>query len=73
MFYWLDGPSSQALLEAVVPVVDNESCAKSYKTKGNTILPSQLCAGNRTGGVDACQVISKPFVNFLFNYMTILN
>lgn len=51
----LDGPSSDVLLQVQVPVVDNESCKKSYAKHGAVITESQICAGEKKGGKDSCR------------------
>lgn len=54
------GPSSKELREVELPIWSNEECKKVFDPlhsqhidKG--IVPAQLCAGRREGGVDACQ------------------
>ncbi|KAL1115931.1 hypothetical protein AAG570_005426, partial [Ranatra chinensis] len=49
----MEGPSSTALMEVQIPIVDNVQCNNSYWTKGTQIVPRQLCAGR--SGKDACQ------------------
>jgi secreted trypsin-like serine protease len=38
-----------------LPIVDNETCDRSYKTVGDSIGDGMICAGFRGGGYDACQ------------------
>ncbi|XP_050433643.1 venom protease-like isoform X2 [Adelges cooleyi] len=49
------GPSSTALMEVQVPVVDNSECKRSFANKRTVIDERVLCAGYLTGGKDACQ------------------
>ncbi|XP_050544581.1 venom protease-like [Daktulosphaira vitifoliae] len=49
------GPTSSVLLEAPVPVVDNAECKRSYVNEKTLIDERSLCAGYKTGGIDACQ------------------
>ncbi|XP_050544569.1 venom protease-like [Daktulosphaira vitifoliae] len=49
------GPSSTALMEVQVPVVENADCKRSYVNKKTVIDDRVLCAGYSTGGRDACQ------------------
>ncbi len=46
------GRVSHELMEAAIPVVDNDTCQRSY---GGLITDNMLCAGYAEGGVDACQ------------------
>ncbi len=46
------GRVANELMEATLPLVDNETCRRSY---GNFITDNTLCAGYAEGGVDACQ------------------
>ncbi|XP_063228221.1 trypsin-1-like [Bacillus rossius redtenbacheri] len=47
------GDISPTLLEASVPAVSNRVCARAYAQL--PISDSMLCAGYRSGGMDACQ------------------
>ncbi|XP_050544551.1 GATA zinc finger domain-containing protein 14-like isoform X2 [Daktulosphaira vitifoliae] len=49
------GPSSTALLKAPVPIVDIDDCKRSYANKKTVIDERTLCAGYKTGKIDACQ------------------
>ena len=56
-----EGPNSNVLLEAQVPVVDTEQCEKSYRRVKNAVIDERvLCAGYAQGGKDACQVYPVP-------------
>ncbi|XP_050420466.1 venom protease-like [Adelges cooleyi] len=48
-------PTSSALLEVVVPVLDNAECERAYKKTSATIDERVICAGYLQGGKDACQ------------------
>ncbi|XP_063775713.1 serine protease 56 [Pseudophryne corroboree] len=48
-----DGPPSDVVMEALVPVLSQESCTS---TLGKDMLTSTMfCAGYLTGGIDSCQ------------------
>ncbi|XP_050544568.1 venom protease-like isoform X2 [Daktulosphaira vitifoliae] len=49
------GPSSNALLETQIPVVENASCKTAYKNKTAIIDDRVLCAGYKTEPKNACQ------------------
>ena len=48
------GDSSQNLLMAEVPYVENDACNARDAYDGR-ILPGMICAGERDGGKDSCQ------------------
>ncbi|XP_050548525.1 venom protease-like [Daktulosphaira vitifoliae] len=50
------GPTSTALLEVVVPVLDNLECKRAFKNSPATIDEKIVCAGHLNGGKDSCQV-----------------
>nr|CAD7443511.1 unnamed protein product [Timema bartmani] len=51
-----NGPSSTALLQLQVPVVEQDSCKSAYENFHTTIIDDRvLCAGFAKGGKDACQ------------------
>ena len=53
------GRQSTKLMQANVPIVDRETCKKSYRG----LTDNMICAGKTGGGVDACQGDSGgPFV-----------
>jgi transmembrane serine protease 11D len=47
-------PGTVDLLGAEVPIVSNATCNKPDSYNGD-VLPSMMCAGKATGGVDSCQ------------------
>ncbi|CAI9546459.1 unnamed protein product, partial [Staurois parvus] len=48
-----DGPPSDVVMEAIVPVLSQESC---MRTLGKEMFTSTMfCAGYLTGGIDSCQ------------------
>jgi secreted trypsin-like serine protease len=50
------GATSNILLEAVVPIIDNATCASQVNALGGGFFPdTMLCAGYPQGGVDTCQ------------------
>jgi len=50
-----DYPSvSEVLMEVDVPIISNATCNDSISYNG-TVTDSMLCAGDSTGGIDACQ------------------
>ncbi|XP_012934642.1 trypsin-7 [Aplysia californica] len=60
-----DGPTSTALLQAVVPVKSNTLCSERYSNYD--ITNRMLCAGYTDGKKDACQADSGGGLNFLRN------
>eukprot|EP00727_Mastigamoeba_balamuthi_P014789 m51a1_g9936 putative peptidase c14 (4927) ;mRNA; r:73913-115619 len=61
--YTEEGPSSVALREAKLPVVDRDECRELHN--GTTLLDSVLCAGFNEGGRDTCTGDSGgPLVHF---------
>lgn len=64
MFYviWVDlgwgtqffgGPSSDVLMEVIVPVWTQERCRQAFAQR---VTDTVICAGSTEGGRDACQV-----------------
>ena len=49
------GYISQTLQKVVVPLVDRETCGKTFANIGERIYDEMLCAGYQTGGFDSCQ------------------
>ena len=50
------GPTSDILLEAAVPIVDDVTCDAQIDALGGGFFPAtMLCAGYPQGGVDTCQ------------------
>lgn len=50
----VDGPESEAVREARVPLLSADTCQKAL---GPGLSPStMLCAGYLAGGIDSCQV-----------------
>ncbi len=50
------GPTSDILLEAAVPIVDDVTCKAQIDALGGGFFPAtMLCAGYPQGGVDTCQ------------------
>jgi hypothetical protein len=50
------GPTSDVLLEASVPIIDDVTCAAQINALGGGFNPqTMLCAGYPQGGVDTCQ------------------
>lgn len=50
----VDGPESEAVREARVPLLSADTCQKAL---GPGLHPStMLCAGYLAGGIDSCQV-----------------
>lgn len=47
------GPSSDILMEVVVPVWTQERCRQAFAQR---VTNSVICAGSSEGGRDACQV-----------------
>jgi V8-like Glu-specific endopeptidase len=45
---------TNGLLEAKVPIVDEEVCSRSYADRGNIDYKQNICAGFAEGGVDTC-------------------
>lgn len=57
------GAATTRLQKVAVPFVTNDTCNKSG-SYNSTITPRMICAGSRSGGVDACQGDSGgPLVN----------
>lgn len=55
VFQFTEGPSSSALLEAQIEIIDTTSCGKIYSNfAGTTIDQRVVCAGKF--GKDACRV-----------------
>lgn len=53
-FFPVDGPESEAVREARVPLLSADTCQKAL---GPGLRPStMLCAGYLAGGIDSCQV-----------------
>lgn len=53
-FFPEDGPESEAVREARVPLLSADTCQKAL---GPGLRPStMLCAGYLAGGIDSCQV-----------------
>lgn len=51
-----DGPSTQTLMEAQLPVVSNSACSQDYAQFKSAVIDRRvLCAGYARGGKDACQ------------------
>ncbi len=54
-----DGPPSEVLMRASIPLVDLEKCRTPYRFAAldlqRLIGPSQICAGHRGGSTDSCQ------------------
>ncbi len=46
---------SDILMEAVVPVTNQQICASSYAGHGYTVTDNMICAGYPEGEIDACQ------------------
>ncbi|XP_063241860.1 venom protease-like [Bacillus rossius redtenbacheri] len=50
------GPSSPALMQLQLPVVEQDRCREAYKIVPTTVIDDRvLCAGFAQGGKDACQ------------------
>ena len=54
---YFGGPTSQQLLEVDVGIWNNTDCANNYRRLNRNVLDTMMCAGDATGGGDACQVI----------------
>lgn len=55
-FFPVDGPESEAVREARVPLLSADTCQKAL---GPGLRPStMLCAGYLAGGIDSCQVLN---------------
>lgn len=53
---YFGGPTSNSLQEVDVGIWTNQECATNYNRLGRKVLDTMLCAGDRLGGKDACQV-----------------
>lgn len=49
-----DGYGATELKQAELPLVTQESCAAFYAKQGYVVGESMVCAGYKTGGIDAC-------------------
>lgn len=49
-----DGYGATSLKQADLPIVSKTSCAAFYAEQGYIVGESMLCAGYKTGGIDAC-------------------
>jgi secreted trypsin-like serine protease len=49
------GQLSNQLLQANVPIVDQQACAAAYRRVNGVVTETSFCAGLPEGGVDACQ------------------
>ena len=61
---YFGGPTSQDLLEVDVGIWKNSDCANNYRRLNRNVLDTMMCAGDATGGGDACQVIYATMYNF---------
>ncbi|VVC37364.1 Hypothetical protein CINCED_3A022459 [Cinara cedri] len=74
------GPSSSALMELQIPVMNNTECKRIFASKKSVIDERVLCAGVLTGGKDACQVYllivkletPKLCINMIFFFLIVL-
>lgn len=53
------GPASEVLMEVAVPIWSNQRCKEAFTER---ISASSICAGDREGGQDSCQVIYHLFL-----------
>ncbi len=49
-----DGYGATTLKQANLPIVSQKSCAAFYAEQGYIVGQSMVCAGYKTGGIDAC-------------------
>jgi len=49
-----DGYGATSLRQADLPIVSQKSCAAFYAEQGYIVGESMVCAGYKTGGIDAC-------------------
>ena len=61
---------SPVLQEVSIPIWDNADCDAAYAD--NKVFDKNLCAGDRQGGKDSCQVSACYFLMNLYIYMNFL-
>ena len=73
---YFGGPTSQRLLEVDVGIWKNSDCANNYARLNRNVLDTMMCAGDASGGGDACQVmhiIPVWFSNNNTHFLSALN
>ena len=67
---YFGGPTSQQLLEVDVGIWKNSDCANNYRRLNRNVLDTMMCAGDATGGGDACQVMIYYYLFWIMNLST---
>uniref|UniRef100_A0A8C6J1U2 Enteropeptidase n=1 Tax=Melopsittacus undulatus TaxID=13146 RepID=A0A8C6J1U2_MELUD len=66
-----EGPTSDILQEAEVPLIPNEKCQQQMPEYN--ITNNMICAGYDEGGVDSCQVNTSDSFHTSIHYTSLLN